>query len=83
MTFVWVQKVPMEQYATVALLYPQCAISQTIQSQGSISKEFQYNAKKDLIRYSKKKNLDSCNVNVFSDKGMTKPQIQFGFFLAF
>jgi len=39
---------------TVAALYPNCAISQSMKSQRSISNELQYNAKQDLIAVSKK-----------------------------
>jgi len=39
---------------TVAPLYPNCAISQTMKSQRSISNELQCKAKQDLISISKK-----------------------------
>jgi len=39
---------------TVALLYPKCAISQTMNSQRSTRNELQYKPKQDLISISKK-----------------------------
>ena len=60
---------------TVASFYPNCAISQTMQSQGR--SVLQYNAKQDLILILKKIFLYSCNSDIFCDKTMAIPQMKF------
>jgi len=82
MTFVWVQKVPIDLYANCLHYLRRVCNFTNHEKSRKISAPVQCQARFNL-NFEEKNFWYACNLRVFCDKGMAIPHIKFGFFLAF